>query len=537
MLRLYALEQEFLRQATGRPPDSAYLLLSDRRGGFPRVGFYLDGEKKPDAGYVDLHRSSTLSGRFGAMDQIFPHELMHLIVRQLAGDPPKGGSNQMHAIGVRTDPINAFGEGFAEYVQVLSVDDPDAVPETRALAWNNDVRALAEREFAAYAREIATPLLPLRPSQMRFLTWFSGSEQVMRYHAVKDNLFARAAPIPERLLDRPDRYDAYLFQNVVPGTAADPPKPASVMLSTEGVVAHLFWRLVSDPALQHRFLDEKACAAFGVTREELSPLENVHLKLFVALFEGRPATSSDLLRTYVRRFPDDAPNAERVVREALLDQDLPAAPEIWLANDALVTGTSLFDQFRARPRLHTFDANAASALDWLAVPGITREAAARLLAGAPYGGLADVLAVEGVGIEGRARISAMADAMNALRVRAASEEASLSPSMILRPYAWRLGILLALATAAGAWLARRAGVRRWWPAAVVALVASLTVIAMAWVVISPPWYPAATPVAVFGGPWALWRLLRQRAPRAAFHALLAWFAAAVPALLATRAWW
>ena len=131
LLRLYALEQAFLSRATGRAPEPAYLLLSNRQGGFPQFGFYLDGVKKADAGWVDLHRSSTLSGRFGAMDQIFPHELLHVIVRQLAGEPRESGGNQMHAIGVRTDPVNAFGEGFAEHVQVMSVDDPDAAPGDR----------------------------------------------------------------------------------------------------------------------------------------------------------------------------------------------------------------------------------------------------------------------------------------------------------------------------------------------------------------------------------------------------------------------
>ncbi len=537
LLRLYALEQAFLSRATGRAPEPAYLLLSNRQGGFPQFGFYLDEEKKADAGWVDLHRSSTLSGRFGAMDQIFPHELLHVIVRQLAGEPRESGGNQVHAIGVRTDPVNAFGEGFAEHVQVMSVDDPDAVQETAALREDAWARARAEMEFAGYGRELAARFPLARPSQMRFLLWFSQSEQVLRYHAVKANQFGHAVAIPGRLLERPDKYSAYLYQSVVPGATTDPGKPASVMLSTEGVIAHLFWRFVSDTALQGRFLDDRTCAAFGVTNADLSPLENVYLKLFVALFEGRPSSAADLLRGYVRRFPEDAPDVERVVRGALLGQDPPAAPEIWLANAALMTGTSLFDQFRALPRRHTFDANAASELDWLAVPGVTRDLAARLLAGAPYGRLNDVLAVPGLGPDFTNRIVAMAKEMEALRSRAAGEEESLSLTAILLPYLWRLLAVLALTTAAGAWLARRAGARRWWSAAAAALVSSLVVIALAWVITSPPWYPIVAPVVLFGTPWGLWRLLRQRSPRAAAVALAIWAAASAPAILLSRAWW
>ena len=537
LLRLYALEQAFLSRATGRAPEPAYLLLSDRQGGFPQFGFYLDGVKKADVGWVDLHRTSTLSGRFGAMDQIFPHELLHVIVRQLAGEPRESGGNQMHAIGVRTDPVNAFSEGFAEHVQVMSVDDPDAVAETAALRRDEEVRTRAEGEVAGYGRELAAWLPFAHPSQMRFLLWFSQSEQVLRYHAVKANQFAYAVAVPDRLLDRPDKYHAYLYQSVVLGAPSGARKPAPVMLSSEGVVAHLFWRFVSDPALQRRFLDERTCAAFGVTTADLSPLENVYLKLFVAFFEGRPATAAELLRAYVRRFPEDAIDAERVVRGALLGQDLPTAPEIWLANAALKTGTSLFDQFRALPRQHTFDANAASEFDWIAVPGVTRELAARLLAHAPYNRIDDVLAVPGLGADVKNRIVAMAKDMDALRARAASEEESLSLTTILLPYLWRLIAVLALTTAMGAWLARRVGARRWWSATAVGLISSLSVIALAWVITSPPWYPAAAPVVLFGTPWGLWRLVRRRAPRAAAIALAIWAAASIPAVLISRIWW
>ena len=93
LLRLYALEQEFLRQKNGRKPEPAFLALTDRQGGFPRSGFYLGDEKKAGVGWVDLHSRSRLSGRFGAMDQIFPHELLHVIARQLAGEPRSSGES------------------------------------------------------------------------------------------------------------------------------------------------------------------------------------------------------------------------------------------------------------------------------------------------------------------------------------------------------------------------------------------------------------------------------------------------------------
>ena len=120
LLRLYRWVQlrRFRRDRT--PIEPAYLALTRNEGGFPRYGFYLDGAAKREVAYIDLHRSSQLSGCFGAMDQIFPHELMHVLVRQLAGEAPEGGANQTHAIGVRTDRPTAFNEGFAEAAQVLA---------------------------------------------------------------------------------------------------------------------------------------------------------------------------------------------------------------------------------------------------------------------------------------------------------------------------------------------------------------------------------------------------------------------------------
>lgn len=530
LVRLYALEQEFLRQKTGTAPAPAYLVLSDRQGGFPQFGFYLGGEKHAGVGWVDLHRGSRLSGRYGAMDQIFPHELLHVIVRQLAGEPRESGGNQVHAVGVRTDPVNAFNEGLAEHAQILAVDDEEAMDETKALPGQAEVQARADREVAAYARDLARRWWPVQPSRMRFLLWFSQSEQVQRYHAVKANLFARKTDLPDAMLTRGDPYPAYLVQSVVPGTPNGTPKPASVILSTDGGVAHLFWRLVTDPSLQQRYREDAFYASFGAARGDVTPFDNVYLKLFAALYEGRASTTADLMRAWARVHPEDAPDLWRIVRESLLGQELPDAPKIWLANDALMTGTSLFDQYRALPRAHTFDANAAMPLDWLSVPGVTTDVAARLLSGAPYASLEALLASPALPEPMRARVTAMSSAMSRLTA-AAREEETLSLWAIARAYLWRLGALLAMATIAGAGLARLAGVRRWWTAAFIALAATLMTVALAWVITSPPWYPFAAPVVIGGLPWAVWRLARRHDVGLAARAV-----AALPGLLLTRPW-
>jgi hypothetical protein len=535
LLRLYALEQQYLREKTGISPEPAYLVLSERQGGFARFGFYLEDQKKPDAGWIDLHRSSRLSGRFGAMDQIFPHELLHVIVRQLAGAPRGSGANQIHALGVRTDPVVAFNEGFAEHAQVLSIDDSDAVEDTRALPGRADIRRRAERELAAFARDLTTRWWPIEPSRVRFLLWFGQTEQVQRYHAVKANLFARLPSVPETLLTR-DPYRAYLLQSVMPGPPDGARKPANVALSTEGAVAHLFWKLVTDDSLRRRYRQEEFYAPFGTSRQAVTGFENIYLKVFSVLHEARPSTAAEMLRGWARVHPDDASDVRRIARTALLEQDIPATPEIWLANEALQTGTSLFDQFRALPRVHTFDVNAATPFDWVAVPGVTSDLAARLIADAPYASLGALLASPALSAPLRARMERMAAAMTEVVSQKKEDEETLDVWAIVRGYLLRLSAIVLMATLTGAWLARTAGVRRYWTASLVSATATALVIALAWVITSPGWYRAAAPVLLGGVPWAAWRLAQGCGVRAAATALVTWALAAIPGLVLTASW-
>jgi len=535
LLRLYALEQEYLRRKSAIPPEPAYLVLSERQGGFAKFGFYLGDQKKPDVGWIDLHRNSRLSGRFGSVDQIFPHELLHVIVRQLAGPPRISGSNQIHAVAVRTDPSVAFNEGLAEHAQVMAIDDPDAVDDTRSLPDRRDIQARADREFAAFARDLTSRWRPVEPSRLRFFLWFGQAEQVQRYYAVKSNLFARQPSIPPTLLTT-DPYCAYLLQSVMPGAADGATKPANLVLSTEGGVAHLFWRLVTNDSLQQRYRSEEFYAQFGVAPQDVTPLENVYLKLFSVLHDVRPSTAAEALRGWTRVHPDDALDVDRIARAALLGQDLPAMPEIWLANEAFHTGTSLYDQFRALPRPHTFDANAAVPLDWLAVPDVTGDLATRLVGGAPYASLDALIATPGLPAPVRARIAAMATAMTQVVSQERHDEEALDVWAIVRTYLLRLVAVVFVATAAGAWLARLAGVSAYWTAALIALSATALVISLAWVITSPAWYRIAAPVVLGGAPSAVWHLTRKRGIRSASLALVTWAVAATPALLLTASW-
>lgn len=534
LLRLYRFEQQFLARGRGIPIEPAYLLRSSNEGGFPRVGFYLDDTPKRGVAYVDLNHRSQTSGRFAAVDQIFPHELLHVIVRQLSGEPPEGGANQVHAIGVRTDPIVAFNEGFAEHAQVMAVDDPDAPPDTSALGDNAELISRASRETTAYARALSARWSIATRSRLGFPLWFSQTEQAWRYHAVKANLFAHEAGVPDRLLAAADPYLAYLYENTIPGDAALPIKSPGRLVSTEGFVSALMYRWMTSPDLQGRFRGERFYEAFGVARSAVDPIDNVYLKLFSVLAQDRPHDLVSLVRAYGRTFADEAALVDSLLHDSGLVIPAEAAPEIWLESARLQTGTTLFDQYRAMPRRHTFDLNAASRVDLLGIPGVTPELAQAMMQAAPFSGIDDAARVGGVTPAMLAAMRTMAAGMRRTRAAALEDRVSVNLSRILRPIGVRAVIWLLVAAIAGALgyrLVRRIHAAR---LALNGLAAAIVALVVAWVFVSAPWQVIAAPAIVFGVPGALWSFVRRRPWTEGARVIGAWLAAAAPAWLVSQ---
>jgi hypothetical protein len=529
-LRLYHLEQMYLHKKGGPAPEPAYLLLSSQEGGFPRFGFYLGAEDKRHAAYVDLHRNSDVSGYLGAMDQIFPHELAHVMVQQLAGAPPPGGSNQIHAIGVRTDPVIAFQEGFAESIQIMALDDPETNAASRAAAVDPRAREAALARLRAYQRELTARWAPAPRLRMSFVLWFSATEQSLRYHAVKANAFARAPQLPARLLVPGDPYAAYLLENILPGGAADPPRSAARMFSTEGVVSAFFYRWATSKLLQQKYRDATFYAQFDALRDQVAPLENLYLKLFHVLHARKPQNTIQLIAAYKAEFPDESEAVDAVVREVLLGQPLPSVPPLWLANRDFSTGTSLFDQFRRVPRPHTFDLNTASVVDLLTVPGVDLSKANAIVAGAPYAMLDDLRRVPGFSPALAERFRRMAAEMDSMRASQEDVEARFPLREILLSYVWRAVFFLLATALAGAILFRFIRQVRWYRAALNGLAASLMCLLPGWIA-AGPFLAAAAVLLLFGLPAALWQLWRQRSAQQAIRVLLAWLAAVLPAVL------
>ncbi len=532
LLRLYRHVQERRRRTDGTPVEPAYLLLSTTQGGFPRFGFCLDAEEKPSAGYVDLHRNGRLSGAFGAMDQIFPHELLHVVTRQLSGVPPDGGSNQVHAIGVRTDRYQAFNEGFAEHAQVMAVDDPDAVADTAALAQDPEPRARAWQNLEAYRRALVSRWAPAPRHRIGFLFWFSSTEQILRYHAVKANLFAREPDVPVRLLDTDDPWFAYLLEHVMPGRPDASLKPTPRLLSTEGVVAAVMTRWLTLPDVQRRFEDDAFYEAFGGRAAEVPPLENAYLKLFRVLADARPHDITGLARAYRLRYPAEASALDDVLEREGIDLTW-NAPEIWLATRGFVTGTTLFDQYRGLPRPHTFDLNAASVVDLATVPGLGSDAAATLRAGLPYASLDDVRARGGLSASVVDELDRMRLAFETLRASSAAAEETLSLRALFWPSIWRAVLWMLVGALVGGVLYRLARRAPGWRAALNGTGAGVCGLLCAWIIDAPWWFAPAVPLALFGMPAVLWHLWRKRWSDAR-QVALAWVLAVLPVVAISR---
>ncbi|HSR50204.1 MAG TPA: hypothetical protein VLV83_05210 [Acidobacteriota bacterium] len=536
IVRLYRLVQNFRSLRDGIEVEPAYLYLSENQGGFPRYGFILEGEEKPEAAYVDLHKSSPLTGRFGAVDQIFPHELGHVFIRQLIGELGDGGANQIHATALRTDPIVAFNEGFAEHFQIMALDAPDAPPETARLADDEESRLRAVDNLHRYRQALESYFSPGAPARMRFLFWFSQTEDLLRYHWVKANAFARQPRIPDRLLRGGDPYEAYLIQGVFPGLAEGPAKPSSILVSTEGVVSALFYRWVSDSTIRQSRSGPDFFARFGTLSEEVPDLENAYLKLFSVFDSDKPQDVMALIAAYKKSFPQEAQALDRLVNEVFLGQSLTRSPQIWLANPDFKTGTTLFDQYRGLPRTHTFDINAASLVDLMGVPGMSLEVADRIQRTAPYSSLDELEKKAGLPDAMATALRRMSDAMQELR-SSQEQGGDLSLQTILMPYILRALLVLGVCWGLAAALYRSVRRIAWWRALLNGLAASFLLLASAWFLEDfAGWESLAATLLVLGVPATLWQVLRKRRLRPAMTTLAAWAAATLPAAISTQTW-
>jgi hypothetical protein len=403
-----------------RLTEPMYLLLSGEEGGFARYGFWLEdqrgGRRLVLAGYVDLVVDEEDIAT-GNLEEIFSHELGHLILKSLLGDINSGPSRKMHQSMTVTDYSTAFDEGYAEHFQPLVRDA-------------NDNAYLRELTKGATATDLN-------------LLWLSRLDQQMRTDGVKRNLFIHRKALPAAALQPdPDRYQLYLDSETSVGFLSDELKNAQEMMACEGVIATLFYRFVNDDRLRNQYREAgfyQPFLASGVSRDEIkqaiSPYENVNLKLFAAMrrvaaesARARQPLMIELVKAYASLFPEEAESIYRVFLQTThgvtASQDLASAferaavagrrgdieafrqrsgaafsllrattdqiahgklaldanlgPELWVSNPSFKIAPAIWERDRTLPL--TINLNSASEAELMTLPGVDLATARRMVA-------------------------------------------------------------------------------------------------------------------------------------------------------------
>jgi len=407
------------RGAEQRLKEPMYLLLSGEEGGFARYGFWLEdprgGRRLVLAGYVDLVVDEEGIAD-GNLEEIFSHELGHLILKSLLGDITSGPSRKMHQSMTVTDYPTAFDEGYAEHFQ----------PLVRDASGNAYLRELSK---GATATDLN-------------LLWLSRLDQQLRTDGVKRNLFIHRKALPALALQPdPDRYRLYLDSETSVDFLSDELKNAQEMMACEGVIATLFYRWVNDDRLRNQYREAGFYQQFlspGVSSAEITkaipPYENANLKLFAAMrrvaadsTEAQQPLLIKIVNAYASLFPDEAEAVYgvflRTTRGVTASQELATAfegaaaagrrgdieafrqrsgaafsllratanqvangklalganlgPELWVLNSSFKIAPAVWERDRTLPL--TLNLNTASEAELMTLPGVDLPIARRVV--------------------------------------------------------------------------------------------------------------------------------------------------------------
>ncbi|MFL6603860.1 MAG: hypothetical protein ACJ8R9_21380 [Steroidobacteraceae bacterium] len=206
---------EQAQRAAGQAVQPTWLMLTDEDGGFAKRGFWLresGGDRFVDQPYVALvvDAGSVADGSF---EEIFAHELGHVLLRRLIPRLPAGMSRLPHGSLTVTDEPTAFDEGFAIHFQPLS----------RILTVNAALKAhddgLGDKPFTSL--------------------WQSNVDGTLRVDGVRRNWFIHRQLLP------PGDDDAAARRANSSAFDVGALKNGNQMMASEGVAATLFYRTLA----------------------------------------------------------------------------------------------------------------------------------------------------------------------------------------------------------------------------------------------------------------------------------------------------
>ncbi len=272
------------------------LFLSQTEGGFPRQGLILKQKEKtenyPGLYYVDLVLDEQRVAQ-GELD-IYSHELGHVMMLNIMGDEiPDSRSTKQHVSMGITDYSIAFFEGWGIHFQRLAFDHIPFYHETY-------------RDALDYSRSFAR-------------AWHSNIDQGLRLNGVMENIYIHRKLLPDVDKSGLDQEELILLEHTSPVFDRTRLKNAQQMLSCEGVLATLFFRINSNTVLQNNYQDNafydrfllRSIPADTTAKEIFTPMENVFLKNFAVWdkIKGRLNPESSIfiefIQEWCRSFPED----------------------------------------------------------------------------------------------------------------------------------------------------------------------------------------------------------------------------------------
>ena len=252
------------RNFSGDTHGPNVLFLSNNEGGFPRHGLAIREEGTvttyPDLNYVDLvvreDRMET-----GAIS-IFSHELGHVMMDNIWDSFPEQISPKQHVSMGITDYYKAFAEGWGIHFQRLAYDNVPLYQSAfyKMLDWDK-INKL----------------------------WHSNIDEYLRINAVVNNGYIYQKLVPVNIdQDTLSIEDLILLEHTSPVFEFTKLKNAQQMLSSEGVLATIFYRINTDKNLQNNYQPAAFYRPFllsgipaGISANDIfTPFENVMLKNF-----------------------------------------------------------------------------------------------------------------------------------------------------------------------------------------------------------------------------------------------------------------
>jgi len=241
-------------------------------GNMPKRGFYLkkDGVQldKSKVHYIEMPPEPT------AFESIFAHENGHLIDAYIKESAFEFNADRfVHTAPALSDYWTAFIEGWGEHFETMMVDMCDNKAVKNLYTFEN----LKGNSYFAHLQDIANL-----------------SHKSKRYYWVKSNLFAfNRIPVSYEveMCAGGDKIKSYLYNHFNSNFDVSELKNIQQMLSTEGFVATLFYRMINDEKIQSNYIsdasfyDKFQSVKTGKKPQEIfTPLENAYLKIIAAKY-------------------------------------------------------------------------------------------------------------------------------------------------------------------------------------------------------------------------------------------------------------